>query len=79
MDPLWPRFGESVMAEVSYLIQDEAAKLLRLSPRTLERMRLEGTGPQFHKFGRRVVYKNDDLTSWANSRVFTSTSDTGAV
>ncbi len=35
---------QSVPARV-YLTQDEVAAVLRLSPRTLERHRLAGTGP----------------------------------
>jgi hypothetical protein len=38
-----------------YLTNDEAAVFLRLSPRTLEKQRVIGGGPRFHKFGRRVM------------------------
>lgn len=58
-----------------YLTQDEVAEVLRLSPRTLERMRLEGTGPKFRKFGRRVTYASEDLEAWADDRAFRSTSE----
>ena len=58
-----------------YLTNDEAAAFLRLSPRTLEKLRVEGGGPRFRKFGRRVLYAIDDLESWANARVFVITSD----
>ena len=56
-----------------YLTNDEAAAFLRLSPRTLEKLRVEGGGPRFHKFGRRVRYAIDDLESWADARVFVMT------
>ena len=58
--------------------QPEAAELLRLSERTLERWRVEGIGPPFRRFGRRVVYAKTDLESWADSRLFTSTSASAA-
>jgi hypothetical protein len=52
-----------------YLTNDEAAALLRLSPRTLEKHRLYGRGPRFHKFGRRVFYASADLDAWIASGV----------
>ncbi|MFZ5834713.1 MAG: helix-turn-helix transcriptional regulator [Pseudomonadota bacterium] len=55
--------------------QPDAASFLGLSERTLERFRLEGTGPIFRKFGRRVLYAPDDLTAWADAQSRTSTSD----
>jgi predicted DNA-binding transcriptional regulator AlpA len=62
-----------------YLIQEEAAKLLRLSPRTLERQRLDGTGPKFVKLGRRVLYRASDMEAWLQNRTFQSTSEVDAV
>jgi hypothetical protein len=58
-----------------YLTELEAAKLLRLSPRTLEKQRGLGGGPRFRKFGRRVLYALSDLEAWAESRTFQMTSD----
>ncbi len=58
-----------------YLTNDEAAELLKLSPRTLEKQRVIGGGPKFRKFGRRVVYAIEDLESWANARSCDTTSD----
>jgi len=57
-----------------YLTNDEAAAFLRLSPRTLEKHRLNGGGPRYRKFGRRVLYAVDDLETWANARCFENTS-----
>lgn len=54
--------------------QEDAAKVLNLSPRTLERFRVEGRGPAFHKFGRRVLYSDPDLLDWAAEQRRTSTS-----
>lgn len=57
-----------------YLTQQEAAAFLRLSPRTLERMRLDSSGPRFVKAGRRVLYKASEIESWTESRTFQNTS-----
>ena len=58
-----------------YMPQALAATFLGLSPRTLERFRVEGRGPAFLKLGRRVVYSRDDLVKWAEARRRRSTSD----
>jgi Helix-turn-helix domain len=57
------------------LSTSEAADALRLSPRTLERLRLVGGGPVFVKAGRRVLYREPDLAAWIESRVRGSTSE----
>jgi Helix-turn-helix domain len=52
------------------LTQREAATLLRLSERTLERLRVTGAGPVYVKAGRSVRYRechsacNFDPLSW---------------
>jgi hypothetical protein len=61
-----------------YLTTDEAAVLLRLSPRTLEKQRVLGGGPRYRKFGARVLYAIGDLNAWADSRAFAMTSDPGS-
>lgn len=58
-----------------FLSNVEAAVFLKLSPRTLEKMRVIGGGPRFRKFGRRVLYKLNDLEQWADGRACESTSD----
>src|SRR5687768_9653031 len=65
-------------ASITYLSNQEAAAFLKLSPRTLEKQRMKGTGPKFRKFGRRVVYAVEDLQAWSNERVFDSTARRGA-
>ena len=62
-------------APSTYLNTVEAAKYLRLSPRTLENMRLTGEGPVYRKHGRLVVYHPTDLVAWSESRKQESTSD----
>ena len=54
--------------------QGGTAKFLRLSERTLERWRLEGTGPVYRKFGKRVLYARADIIAWADAQCRTSTS-----
>ncbi len=58
-----------------FLSNAEAARYLCLSPRTLEKLRVVGGGPQFRKFGRRVLYARDELEVWASKRRCDSTSD----
>jgi hypothetical protein len=59
--------------------QKAVAVFLGLSGRTMERLRLEGRGPAFHKFGRRVMYQWLDVLAWADAQRRTSTSDKGEV
>ena len=40
-----------------------AARLLGLSPKTLEAYRLRGSGPAYYKAGR-VRYRREDLLAW---------------
>lgn len=58
-----------------YVRTHEAARLLSLSARTLEKYRCHGTGPTFRKLGGRVVYAIADLEAWANQLACHSTSD----
>jgi len=58
-----------------YVRTHEAAQLLSLSARTLEKYRCHGTGPVFRKLGGRVVYAIDDLEAWAAQSACNSTSD----
>ena len=60
--------------------QTEAAARLagdKLKPRTLEKWRVEGRGPAFHKIGSRVFYDIRDLDAWLDSQRRKSTSDKG--
>jgi len=55
----------------------EAAEYLRVSTKTLARLRCEGGGPKFVGGGRgsRVTYRRTDLDAWINSRVRSTTSE----
>jgi predicted DNA-binding transcriptional regulator AlpA len=59
---------------MTLLTQREAALALRLSQRTLERMRVAGNGPRFVKCNRNIRYQQQDLEQWIAGRVRTSTS-----
>ncbi len=61
------------MKTETYLTQTEAAELLRISPRTLERYRVAGSGPRFVKAGRRVIYRSSDIEAWTEANTFAST------
>lgn len=60
----------------TFLTPVEAADLLRVSPVTMCRWRIEGQGPHFAKFGRTVRYDHDEILAWARSRSRRSTSET---
>jgi hypothetical protein len=61
-----------------YLRTSEAARHVTLSPRTLEKHRIYGTGPEYSKIGGRVVYREEDLDAWVKLGKKKSTSDPGA-
>ncbi len=69
------------MATISslYLTTHEAAQLLNLSSRTLERYRVTGGGPKFMKAGNgkrsRVLYKHTDIIEWLEGNSYQSTSE----
>ena len=65
----------TTMPASRFLTNGEAAEYLKLSPRTLEKLRMTGGGPRFRKFGRRVTYATNDLETWASVRCCYSTSD----
>ena len=85
--PPSPPASASTAAAVSagsvrtYLNTEEAAKIVRLSPRTLERLRTYGTGPRYLKPGKgvrsRVLYRLQDLEAWVETAHFASTSEYG--
>lgn len=64
-----------------YLTTIEVAEMLRISRRTLERMRVEGTGPRYLKVGpgkrSRVLYRQADVEEWLARFQYGSTSEYG--
>ncbi len=57
-----------------FLTHLDTADYLHVSERTLARWRMEGVGPAFRRFGRRIVYALADIDAWADQRVYSSTS-----
>jgi predicted DNA-binding transcriptional regulator AlpA len=55
-----------------------AAEYCGLSPSTLEKKRLTGTGPVYRKVGKVVVYTPEDLDEWLDANRRRSTSDPGS-
>ena len=51
----------------AFLTTVEAAELVRLSPRTLEKYRIYGTGPTFKKVCGRVIYSAADVLAWVEA------------
>jgi hypothetical protein len=50
-----------------FLSTEQAAFYLGLSPRKLQSMRGDGTGPRFRRHGRYVRYHINDLDSWSGN------------
>lgn len=65
----------------SFLTRDKAALALSergfpISKNTLSTLASRGNGPSYRRFGRRVLYRLDDLVSWANARCSASRTST---
>jgi hypothetical protein len=52
------------LGPVGFVTTQEAARILALSPHSLECYRAKGTGPEFYKFGKAVRYALTDLEAW---------------
>ena len=73
MKPLLPDDPDAL------LTQGEVARLLRCSPRTLEKARYLGSGiPHVRVSGRMIRYRVADVREFIRSRVRRSTSDDGS-
>ncbi|WP_072387151.1 helix-turn-helix domain-containing protein [Hyphomicrobium sp. CS1BSMeth3] len=61
------------------LTTPEAAEYLRVSDRTLEAKRVDGTGPRYFKVGpgkaSKVVYRIADLEEWLQKQQYGSTAE----
>ncbi|MBX9865137.1 MAG: helix-turn-helix domain-containing protein [Hyphomicrobium sp.] len=71
-DADFKRVEEPEARSETYLTTSEAAAVVRLASRTLERLRLEGKGPKYLKAGSgrrsRVLYRRVDLIDWIEKR-----------
>jgi len=57
------------------LLPGEAAEILKLSASWLAKARMDGTGPEFVKFGRAVRYKQSGLLTFIKEQTRTNTND----
>jgi hypothetical protein len=53
----------------THLSQTDLANRWRMSPRTLERWRFTGEGPQFVKLGGRVLYRLEDIEAFEQRQI----------
>lgn len=60
-----------------FIDERQAAAMLGMSIKWLQKKRLEGGGPPFQKFGRSVRYEVGAIVEYANGRTRRSTSDPG--
>jgi len=62
---------------LSLWTQRETAEFLRLTERTLERLRVAGTRPKFIRIGKikAIRYRPADVEAWVASRLVGSTSE----
>jgi predicted DNA-binding transcriptional regulator AlpA len=59
-----------------YLRTPDAAAHLGVGQSTLERKRVDGTGPKFRRRGGKIItYCVDDLDAWASEQIHRSTSE----
>lgn len=65
------------LPEDPVLKTSQAAPITGCSPRTLEKLRLQGGGPAFFKIGRSVRYRRSDLIAWLEQFRCSSTADFG--
>jgi predicted DNA-binding transcriptional regulator AlpA len=56
----------------------EVAALLRCSASSLNKWRLDGSGPMFVRVGSRVRYRRADVIGWVNAQTRSSTSQSAA-
>lgn len=57
------------MTEKTYFSSKEAARYMRVSPRTLESWRRKRTGPEFSRVAQnKTIYKREDLDTWLKTR-----------
>ena len=62
----------------THLRQKDLAERWHVSPRTLERWRWIGEGPQFLKVGGRVIYRLEDVETYERDHLHRRTANVGA-
>jgi excisionase family DNA binding protein len=59
---------------VEFLTPKQAAGYLCVSKSYLDKLRVYGGGPNFLRFGRKILYRKSELNLWAAEHSFSSTS-----
>ena len=65
------------MIPIDLLNETEAAKILRVKPKTLQAWRLRGCGPTYVKIGRLVFYQPKSLVKLVENGERRSTAEVG--
>lgn len=73
MDPVDTNGSDTPQMDVPvcHLTQDDLAARWRISPRSLERWRLEGRGPVWLRLPGRVVYRLEDVRAYERAHLRT--------
>ena len=59
---------QQIHAAPVFLTEKQVAEMICQSVRTVQKWRLTGHGPYFHKFGQSVRYSHVDVTAWIAKR-----------
>ncbi|WP_237479253.1 helix-turn-helix transcriptional regulator [Lichenibacterium dinghuense] len=54
--------------ERGWLTPDQAAESIGIGPSTLNKMHMDGDGPEFLKIGKKVWYEPEAITRWIETR-----------
>jgi hypothetical protein len=69
VDGQYDRAANGSMSPAGMLNQEEAARFLKVQPRTLESWRQRRIGPRFIRYSMRCVrYRTQDLQAWLDSQ-----------
>ena len=60
------KLAKELPADQHVMPEVVAAHWLRLRPRGLQNMRLQGRGPRHINIGRRICYRRSDLMAWVS-------------
>ena len=58
---------------IPLLSRKQAADFLGISPRTMEKWAVVGGGPNFLKIGKKVMFSQQDILTWIDSRKYSHT------
>ena len=62
---------------VTYLTSQEVADLLRVSDKTIQRWRADGSGPPYYRLGGAIRYIRDEVLEWIQTGRVRTTTDNG--